>query len=70
MITGNNGGNNGDDDEALVSVDNVMFGVSVSAHYARKFDMSVESSSSIAARIVSLPAPDAFFDAINTINEE
>ncbi len=32
--------------------------VSVSASYARKFEMSAEGSSSIAARLVSLPAPE------------
>ncbi len=37
-----------------------MFGISVSAHYSRKFSVNAEASSSIAAKLVSLPAPDAF----------
>jgi hypothetical protein len=36
----------------------VMFAASVDVSYARKFSVSAEGSSSIAARIVSLPAPD------------
>lgn len=32
--------------------------VSISASYARKFEMSAEGSSSIAARLVSLPPPE------------
>ena len=34
--------------------------VSVEASYSQKFSMSAEGSSSIAARLVSLPAPDIF----------
>ena len=34
--------------------------VSVSASYARKFEMKSEGSSSITARLVSLPAPERF----------
>ncbi|WP_046758279.1 hypothetical protein [Kordia jejudonensis] len=48
-----------------------MFGVSVSAHYARKYSTSAEGSSSIAAKIVSLPAPDIYFEILkSTINTE
>lgn len=43
-----------------------MFGVSVSAHYARKFSMSAEGSSSIAAKIVSLPAPEIFYEILKS----
>ncbi len=41
-----------------VSVDTKMFSASVSAGYARKFDQSASASSSIAARMVSLPPPE------------
>ena len=37
----------------------VMFAASVDVGYARKFSVSSEGQSSIAARIVSLPPPDA-----------
>lgn len=43
-----------------VGVQAGIVAVSVSASYARKFEMSAEGSSSIAARLVSLPAPDRF----------
>lgn len=35
-----------------------VWSVSVNASYARKFEMSAEGSSSIAARMISLPAPE------------
>ena len=37
-----------------------MVAVTVEASYARKFSMSAEGSSSISARLVSLPAPPIF----------
>ncbi len=43
-----------------------MFGLSVTAHYARKFSVSAESSSSIAAKIVSLPAPDMYYEILKS----
>ncbi|WP_430412270.1 hypothetical protein [Kordia sp.] len=43
-----------------------MFGVSISAHYARKYSTSAEGSSSIAAKIVSLPAPDIYFEILKS----
>lgn len=43
---------------ASVGVDTKVIAVSVSAAYARKFEMSAEGSSSIAARLISLPAPE------------
>lgn len=42
----------------------LMFGVSFSAHYARKYSASAEGSSSIAAKIVSLPAPDVYMEVL------
>lgn len=35
-----------------------MVAVSVNAHYARKFEQSAEGSSSISAKLVSLPPPE------------
>ena len=37
-----------------------MFSASVDVSYARKFSVSAEGTSSIAARLVSLPAPEVF----------
>ncbi|WP_298426312.1 hypothetical protein [uncultured Kordia sp.] len=47
-----------------------MFGVSISAHYARKYSTSAEGSSSIAAKIVSLPAPDIYFEILKSTIEK
>lgn len=48
-----------------------MFGISVSAHYERKYSSSAEGSSSIAAKIISLPAPDVYFEILkSTINKD
>jgi Bacterial Ig-like domain (group 2) len=47
-----------------VSVDTKVVAVSVSASYARKFEQSAEGSSSIAARLVSLPPPERFLQII------
>lgn len=44
-----------------------VMAVSVSASYARKFEMSAEGSSSISARLVSLPAPDRFNEILAEI---
>ncbi len=52
---------------AEVGVQAGIVAVSVSASYARKFEMSAEGSSSIAARLVSLPAPDRLNDLLNEI---
>jgi hypothetical protein len=41
-----------------LGVQTEVFAASVNASYARKFEMSASGSSSIAARMVSLPAPD------------
>ena len=40
---------------------------SVTASYARKFEMSAEGSSSIAARLVSLPVPERFNEILKDI---
>jgi|GEM_PF-451920 len=41
--------------------------VSVSASYGRKYEMSAEGSSSIAARLVSLPAPERFNEVLTDL---
>ncbi len=47
-----------------VKVNTKVVAVTVSASYARKFEQSAEGSSSIAARLVSLPVPDLFLSII------
>lgn len=42
----------------------VMVAASVDVSYARKFSVSAEGSSSIAARLVSLPPPDVFIELL------
>ena len=44
-----------------------VMAVSVSASYARKFEMSAEGSSSISARLVSLPAPERFNELLQEL---
>mgnify|MGYP001803642344 CR=1 FL=1 len=44
-----------------------VMAVSVSASYARKFEMSAEGSSSISARLVSLPAPERFNEVLQEL---
>ena len=45
-----------------------MFAVSVTASYARKFDQSASGSSSIAARMVSLPPPENLVKMLKDLN--
>ncbi|NOQ74633.1 MAG: hypothetical protein GQ574_21655 [Crocinitomix sp.] len=52
---------------AEVGVQAGIVAVSVSASYARKFEMSAEGSSSIAARLVSLPAPERLSELLKEI---
>lgn len=47
-----------------------IMAVSIDASYSRKFDMSAEGSSSIAARIVSLPPPDKLKALLQEISEK
>lgn len=42
----------------------VMVAASVDVSYSRKFSVSAEGASSIAARLVSLPPPDVFVDLL------
>lgn len=47
-----------------------MAAASVDVSYARKFSVSTEGASSIAARLVSLPAPDVFTQIIKRQYEQ
>ncbi|WP_299216813.1 hypothetical protein [uncultured Dokdonia sp.] len=44
-----------------------MFSASLTASYARKFEMSAEGASSIAARIVAIPAPDTYHELLKEL---
>jgi hypothetical protein len=48
-----------------VEVNTKVVAVSVNASYARKYEQSAEGSSSIAARLISLPPPERFSQIIN-----
>lgn len=56
------------DVNGTVSVEAKMFSTSVSAGYARKFDQSASASSSIAARMVSLPPPENLVTLLKNLN--
>lgn len=55
---------------ADVAVNTEMVAVNVSAHFARKFDQSASASSSIAARMVSLPPPENLIEALRNLSNE
>lgn len=42
----------------------VLLAANVNVHYSRKYSFQVEGSSSVAARLVSLPGPQAFQDKL------
>lgn len=52
--------------EAGAEADFGMVAASVSASYSRKFEQSASASSSIAARMVSLPPPDNLLEFLKT----
>lgn len=69
--TSNSNSNSNTNNSSSDSTSTQMFGVSISAHYSRKFSSSAEGSSSIAAKIISLPAPDIYLEILkSTINTE
>jgi hypothetical protein len=47
-----------------------MFAASVNASYSRKFDQEASGSSSMAARMVSLPPPDRLLQFLKELNPE
>lgn len=53
-----------------VSVETNVFSTTVSAGYARKFDQSASASSSIAARMVSLPPPENLVNLLRDLSTE
>lgn len=58
------------DVNGVVSVDTKMVSTTVSAGYARKFDQSASASSSIAARMVSLPPPENLVTLLKNLSTE
>ncbi|MGH1387763.1 hypothetical protein [Kordia sp.] len=69
--TSNSNSNSNTNNSSSDATSTQMFGVSISAHYSRKFSSSAEGSSSIAAKIISLPAPDIYLEILkSTINTE
>ena len=53
-----------------VSVQTQVVSTTVSAGYARKFDQSASASSSIAARMVSLPPPENLVTLLKNLSSE
>lgn len=64
--TTNSGGNSSTEKDKKTGV----MAVTVDASYSRKFDMSAEGSSSISARIVSLPPPERLKSLLQEISEK
>jgi hypothetical protein len=58
------------DVNGVVSVETKMVSTTVSAGYARKFDQSASASSSIAARMVSLPPPENLVTLLKNLSTE
>lgn len=58
------------DVNGVVSVETKMVSTTVSAGYARKFDQSASASSSIAARMVSLPPPENLVTLLKNLSAE
>jgi hypothetical protein len=58
------------DASGVVSVETKVFSTTVSAGYARKFDQSASASSSIAARMVSLPPPENLVTLLRNLSTE
>ncbi len=58
------------DANGVVSVETKVVSTTVSAGYARKFDQSASASSSIAARMVSLPPPENLVTLLKNLSAE
>lgn len=43
-----------------------IFGLSITGYYAKKFNLEAESSSSIAAHLVTLPPPDTYLELLKS----
>lgn len=58
------------DVNGVVSVETKVVSTTISAGYARKFDQSASASSSIAARMVSLPPPENLVTLLKNLSTE
>lgn len=58
------------DVSGVLSVQTQVVSTTVSAGYARKFDQSASASSSIAARMVSLPPPENLVSLLKNLSAE
>nr|WP_294858914.1 hypothetical protein [uncultured Fluviicola sp.] len=58
------------DASGVVSVETKVVSTTISAGYARKFDQSASASSSIAARMVSLPPPENLVTLLKNLSTE
>lgn len=58
------------DASGVVSVKTEVVSTTISAGYARKFDQSASASSSIAARMVSLPPPENLVTLLKNLSSE
>lgn len=58
------------DASGVVSVKTEVVSTTISAGYARKFDQSASASSSIAARMVSLPPPENLVALLKNLSSE
>ncbi|MNU68724.1 hypothetical protein D3C71_580990 [compost metagenome] len=58
------------DASGVLSVQTQVVSTTISAGYARKFDQSASASSSIAARMVSLPPPENLVTLLKNLNPE
>lgn len=58
------------DASGVVSVETKVVSTTISAGYARKFDQSASASSSIAARMVSLPPPENLVTLLKSLSTE
>ncbi|MNJ83961.1 hypothetical protein D3C87_13930 [compost metagenome] len=58
------------DASGVVSVETKVVSTTISAGYARKFDQSASASSSIAARMVSLPPPENLVTLLKNLSSE
>ena len=58
------------DVNGVVSVETKVVSTTISAGYARKFDQSASASSSIAARMVSLPPPENLVTLLKNLSAE
>lgn len=66
-ISANGNKSNNGNDKSTEKKTSGMIAASVNASYARKFDQSASASSSISARMVSLPPPENLIEMLKSI---